>query len=332
MKKLFFFILVLPFITSCGWFNKPATTGFDEVLNAPPFKELTDSINKEPNNADLLLRRGALLYQNNHQDIAYYDFKKSWQLQPQETTAEGYASNLLSTGRNKEAISLLKECIDKYPLNPDFKRRLAEAYINAKQPKEALSLYNNLLQTDSTNFEAWYEKGMLLTYLQDTTSAITALEQSYQLQPLLQTGMLLANLYAETKNQKVEALCDALQIRDTSAEAVEPMYLKGVYYANTKQYDKALAAFDQCMSKNYRFVEAYIEKAIVLYYQKNYKIALQNLDYAVNINIANPDIYFWKARCLEAEGKKEAAIDNYYDALKFDTGFTEAKKAIGRLE
>jgi tetratricopeptide (TPR) repeat protein len=321
-------------VYGCGLLDSPGdnTSGFDEVLNKAPFKSLTDSISNAPKDAGLLFRRAELLSQNNQHDIAYYDYKKSWEISPQEATAFFYSSNLFLTGRNKEAVNLLKSCIDKYPTNPDFKRRLGEAYIQSGQRNEALTLYDNILKADSSNFEALYEKGMLYTQLSDTINAILTLEKSYKIQPILQNGLALANLYAETKNAKVLPLCDVLQKKDTAREFVDPIFIRGVYYSNTKQYDKALAEFETCVMRDYRFIEAYIEKSIILYGQKNYKAAMDNLNYASEINYANPDVYFWKGRCLEAQGKKEEALDNYYKALTFDRGFAEAREAIKRLK
>jgi tetratricopeptide (TPR) repeat protein len=332
--RVLFIFLISIVLGGCGLFDSPgnATSGFDEILNKAPFQSLTDSINKAPQDARLLLRRAELLSQHNQHDIAYYDYKKSWELASEENTAIYYSANLFLTGRNKEAVTLLKLCSEKYPANADFKRRLGEAYIQTGQRTAALALYDDILKTDSVNFEALYEKGMLYTQLKDTIKAIKTLEQSFRVQPVLQTGLALANLYAETKNANVLPLCDALQKRDTAREFVDPIFLKGLYYSNTRQYEKAIAEFDLCMNRDYRFIESYIEKSIILYEQKKYKAALENLQYASAINFVNPDVYYWTGRCLEAEGKKEEALDNYYKALSFDRSFTEAREAISRLQ
>jgi tetratricopeptide (TPR) repeat protein len=208
------FLLLTICLGSCGLGDK--TNGFNEVLYSPTFKAISDSIDQFPNNAALLVERGEMLSQNNHSDIAYYDYKKSWELQPTEHTATLYAANLFLTGRNQPAIDLLKACIAKYPANPGFARRLAEAYTQSGKKQEAIALYDDLLKKDSVNFEALYEKGMLLAQLKDTMRAISALEHSYRMQPVMQTGLALADLYAETKNEPVLSLCEALQKIDSA--------------------------------------------------------------------------------------------------------------------
>jgi tetratricopeptide (TPR) repeat protein len=332
MKLIYGNIILLLACALCSCGLGDGTNGFDEVLYKPPFKSISDSIDQFPNNAALLVERAEMLSQNNRQEIAYYDFRKAWELQPNENTATLYASNLFMTGRNKEAIEFLKACITKYPSNPGFTRRLAEAYAQTGKNEEAIGLYNDLLTKDSSNFEALYEKGMMMTQLKDTAGAIATLESSYRQQPLMQTGLALAGLYAETKNARVVELCDALQKRDSARAFVDPVFLKGVYYSNVKDYPRAVALFDECMNRDWRFIEPYIEKGIIQYEQKNYDEAIKTFQFASKINYTNADACYWTGRCYEAIGKKDEAIDYYYQAVMFDRNFAEAKAAIKRLK
>jgi tetratricopeptide (TPR) repeat protein len=320
------------FFCSCGLMSDKSVNGFDDILRQPAFKSISDSIDKNPADAGLLLRRAELLTQNNQHDVAYYDYKKSWELKPTDSTALLFTSNLFLTGRSKDATELLKKCTQLYPAETEFLRRLGEAYTQNGDPKAALALYDELLKKDSNNFDALYEKGMLYTQMKDTARAIAILERSYTHQPVLQNGLALANLYAETKNSKVIALCDELQRRDTAADFVEPVFLKGVYYSNIKEYPKAIALFDESMRRDWHFIEPYIEKGIILYEQKNYDEAIKTFQFATNISYTNADCYYWTGRCYEAISKKEEAIDYYYKALTFDKNFTEARAALKRLK
>jgi tetratricopeptide (TPR) repeat protein len=333
MKRIFFSCLCLLdlMLYSCNPGGKSAN-GFDETLQQPPFKSISDSIEKNPSDAGLLLRRAELLTQNNQHDIAYYDYKKSWESEPSEAAALLFVSNLFLTGRSKDAIDLLKKCTQQYPANMEFMRRLGEAYTQAGNTKDALALYDDLLKKDSANFEALYEKGMLYAQIKDTANAIAILEKAYGQQPILQNGLALANLYAETKNEKVITLCDALQQRDTASDFVDPIFLKGVYYSNIKDYPKAIALFDEAINRDWRFIEPYIEKGIILFQQKNYDEALKTFQFATNVSYTNADNYYWMGRCYEAINKNEEAIDYYYKALTFDKDFKEAKEAIKRLK
>nr|WP_315821840.1 tetratricopeptide repeat protein [Paraflavitalea speifideiaquila] len=172
------------------------------------------------------------------------------------------------------AVKLLKACIEKYPDNTTFRRRLSEVFAQVGNSEDALDQYNQLLAKDSLDFETWYEKGNLLVQLQDTVAAIQAMERSYSLQPINYTGLALANLYASTKNPKTLVICDALIARDTTF-INEATFLKGAYYSDTRQYAAALEQFEDCIKRNWKFTDAYIEKGIVQYDQKQAQKALK---------------------------------------------------------
>ncbi|MEO5998974.1 MAG: tetratricopeptide repeat protein [Chitinophagaceae bacterium] len=302
-----------------------------KVLKEPPFKVITDSIDEFPNDAYLYLKRAELLSQKNFTELAFPDFKKAWTIKPDEPTAVLYAANLFMTGRENQAIDLLKECIKKFPGNNEFPRRLSEAYLQSGKSQEALIQFNQLIKIDSNNFEPWFEKGSLLAQLKDTTQAIRCLEKAYALQPLQLIGVSLANLYAETKNKKALDICNELIVKDTAKELTDAFFIKGIYFANINQFEQALEQFETCINRDWKFTEAYIEKGIILYKDQNIDEALKTFELASRVSNTYPDAYYWMGRCYENIGKKQEARENYMRALSLDKNFEEAKQALRKL-
>ncbi len=315
-------------VTGCNGFEKNDTS---KLLNKSPYNTITDSINNLPENASLYLKRADLLSQNNIPELAYEDYKKAWSLSHDESTALSYTASLFMTGRETEAIKLLQECLKKFPSNREFPRRLSEAYLQSGKSAEALKQFDKLLEADSNNFEALYEKGILLAELHDTLKAIQSLEKAYTLQPLQLVGISLANLYAETKNTKAVALCDELIARDTARELTDAVFIKGIYFANTYQGDQALEQFEECINRDWKFTEAYIEKGIILFKDNNFDEALQPFALAARVSNTYADAYYWMGRCYESIGKKQEARDSYLRALALDKNFKEAKESLKRL-
>ena len=132
------------------------------ILEKPPFATITDSIAQFPKNASLYLRRAELLSQTNNHQLAFFDYQKAWHLDPREQTGFLFSSNLSILGMNKERLNLLDDCIKKFPDHPDFRRLLGETYAELGQTKQALDLYQSMLNLDSADFETWYEKGLLM--------------------------------------------------------------------------------------------------------------------------------------------------------------------------
>jgi len=329
MKLISIITAIIFFLFAC---KDRVITNSKKILTSPPYSLLTDSISKFPSNANLYRERAVLLSQNNELNLANADYKKSWEIKPDENTALEYVSNLLLINKVDEAIAFLKECIQKFPHNTEFNRRLSEVYVQTGRNQAALDQYNKILRTDSGNFEAWFEKGLLLTQMKDTNAAIKALEKSFAIQPVNYSGLALANLYAAIKNPKAIAVCNFLIQRDTAKVLTDALFIKGTYYSDKGQYAEALKQFDECIRRDWKMTDAYIEKGIILYEQKLYDEALKIFNMAATVSNTDADAYFWIARCYEATGKKQEAIENYERAISLDRHFPEAKDKLRRLE
>jgi tetratricopeptide (TPR) repeat protein len=189
-----------------------------------------------------------------------------------------------------------------------------------------------MLQTDSLDFEAWYEKGLLEEKNSDTADAILALRKAYAIQPLNTYGLELAHLYAETRNAAALPICDAILKKDSAHDLLDPFFIKGIYFSNTVQYKKAIIQFDSCINRDWKFTDAYLEKGIALFKQKQYQPALLSFQMTIKVSQTYADGYFWIGRCYEATGLKQEAILYYREALALDKEFTEAAEGIKRLQ
>ncbi len=321
-------------MAACNGHDKSAREEEAAILKKPPYATLTDSINEADKGklAGLYFRRGELLSRSDMHELAANDFKKSWELHPDETTGLRYASTLTIIGRLPDAIKLLRECQQNFPSNVSFGNMLGDLYLQAGEMKEALQLYDNMLKTDSMNFEAWYEKGLLLEKSQDTAGALAALNKAYTLQPVNTYALELAHLYAENRNAAAVKLCDDVLKKDSAHELIDPLFIKGIYYANTGQHSQAIVQFDSCIRRDWKFTDAYLEKGIVIFHEKKYQQAAEIFQMTIRVSNTYPDGYYWLGRCYEATGHKEDAIQYYQRALSLDRDFNEAREAIKRLQ
>ena len=196
---------------------------------------------------------------------------------------------------------------------------------------QAIEEYDSMIATDSSNFEAWYDKGSLFLRMKDTANAVDALEKSFSLMPINYSGMALANIYVAQKNPRVLEIANIILSRDTSQVQTEPIFMKGVYYADVRQYDSALAQFDEVIRRDWKMTDAYIEKGIIMYERKQYDEALKVFNMTITVSNTDADGYYWLGRTYEATGKIQDAIENYERAIALDRTFTEAKAALRRL-
>jgi tetratricopeptide (TPR) repeat protein len=327
---LFLFSISLMALLQAGCGNSDGEPG--KILSQPPFAALADSIKKEPDNPRHYLARAILLSQNNHHELATPDYYKAWQLSSDEAVALEYISNLLLVNRTGDALSFLDECRKKFPDNLEFGRRLSEIYAQLGKRKEALAEYDKILEQDSLNFMAWYEKGLLLVKLNDTAAAIEALEKSYSIQPVNYTGLALANIYSSQENPRVLAICDDILQRDSTGEVSDALLLKGIFFSDKKDFAKALSLFEECIKRDWKFIQAYLEKGIVYFKQKDYPKALETFQMATTVSSTNGDAYYWLGRVYEETNDKKQAIENYERAYSLDKTIIEAQEALDRLD
>lgn len=301
-------------------------------LDQPPYAALTDSIREFPDRVELYLSRALLLSQNNQHEAATPDYKKAWEMSNDEMVAIEYAANLQLTGDLKACLALLQECQKKFPDNAEFTRRISELFAATGKREEAVAEYDKILARDSSNFMVLYDKGVLLAKLGDTLAAIQTLEKSYAIQPITYTGLALANIYSIQQNPRILRICDDIINKDTTGEVVDAVFLKGIYFSDTKDYAKALEQFEECIRRDWKFTDAHIEKGIVYFEKKDYKQALEVFKLAATVSNTYADTYYWMGKCYEALKSKEEAIQHYERAYSLDPELVEARDAIKRLK
>jgi tetratricopeptide (TPR) repeat protein len=333
-KKLIFIFLFFTGLglTVCRSPTNKLPDDPEAILARLPFAPITDSLRKFPENAELYFRRAEMLSKNDFHEIALDDYKKSWSLSPIEETGLRYASELSISGRPADVVLLTQQAISIFPSNREFKRLLGDALVQSGRIKEALHLYQILIDRDSADFEAWYEMGLLYEQAKDTALAINALRKSYAIQPLDTYALELAHIYAETSNPAALKICDQIIRNDSTRQWVDPFFIEGIYYSNKQQYTSALAQFDSCIRRDWKFTDAYIEKGIAYFKLKNFKLALNTFLMAASVSNTSPDAYYWSGRCYEAIANKEDAILNYERAIALDRNFTEAIVALKRIK
>lgn len=237
----------------------------------------------------------------------------------------------------QQLLQSIRDSIVKYPDNPKPKYNLAIILQDAGRYKEAVLALDsmNILKGDTANpqlyFDYLFKRAELLELAGDTLAAIKTLELFVVPGELTQAGLRLTNLYAETKNPKTIFFSDEMKKNDVSGKDPYPDYLKGIYYYNMNELDKAVVLFDASIRKNYNFLEAYLEKGTILFKQKKFNEALKTFDLALKISNSFADAYFWKAKCQEALGMKQDAKLNFLRAYGLDKTLTEAKESADRI-
>lgn len=237
-----------------------------------------------------------------------------------------------------QLLQSFRDSIKKYPDDTLLKYNLMLTLQDAGKYKEAVNVLDslNIGQTDSTDLKNYfgylYKRAELLVQAGDTAGAIKTLELFVIPGEITEAGLILTNLYAETKNPKALVLADEMIKNDLSKADPNPDYLKGAYYYNIGDFNKALSQFNKSISKDYTFLDAYMEKGRILYKQQHYQEAIEVYDIAISVSNRFADAHYWKGLCEEALGKVNEAKISYQRAYAFDKTLTEAKEAADRIK
>ncbi len=322
---------ILTLISACTDRNDGATP-FDQLLSAPPYSVLTDSIKNSPEKDELYFRRAIQLNSNQQPEAALADFRKAWELKKNEQYALGIGSLLLES-KPAEALTFLKEALTVLPESLLLNLTLARSYNVQGKTDEALQLLSGLLIKNPEQVDLLKMKADLLGKMGNIPEALQMLEKAYNLTPYdVELNYILALQYAESKNPKVLHLCDSLAKADSLGEHAEPYYYKGIYYSAINEKNKALQSFDEAIKHDYTYLESYIEKGAVLFEMKKNTDALKVFNLALTISPDYADNYYWIAKCQQALGLKEEAKLNYQRAFGLDQGFKAARDSANKLK
>lgn len=245
-----------------------------------------------------------------------------------------------STGSKQETgkrdqrneFSALVSAINQFPDSLSLRMQLAEAYRDKNQLKAALRELDTILQRDSLYLNALYRKADLHLELKDTAAGIATLERVKKIAQEEEIMYGLAYLYAGQKNSSCLAICDTMIARMPKNNPIgDPYFIKGLYFRNINNNGEALRQFTASIRTDYTFMEAYTEKGKIYLAQKNYTEALKTFELSTRVSNSFAAGYYWQGKCKEEMGKPDEAIPQYQKALGLDPEYTEARKALQKL-
>ncbi len=136
--------------------------------------------------------------------------------------------------------------------------------------------------------------------------------------------------YATNGDAKTLQLTDSL-IEVGGAEIEKAYYSKAIYLAKVGKAEQALINYSKAIELRYNFLDAHLDKGILLYDLKRYADATKTFDRAIQIDPAVAEFYYWLAKTQQALGDKTNAKSNYQKALGLDKEMTEAKDSADKL-
>ncbi|HRH60005.1 MAG TPA: tetratricopeptide repeat protein [Chitinophagaceae bacterium] len=232
----------------------------------------------------------------------------------------------------QEMIASLKQQLNAKPDSAGLRLRLITVLDSAGLFKEALQHIDSLTSKDSSNYGLWFTKGLVAEDAGDTLLAEESYLKAINVYRSPDAMLALANLLAEQKDERCLLLAKQVKEMGLGREYdAHAAFVKGVYNARTLNKAKAIQFFNECIANNYTYMEAYIEKGLVYFDNKQFDSALNIFSFAASVNNHYADAIYYQARCYEMMNKKDSAVLKFKQSLTLDKELAEAHEALKRL-
>jgi tetratricopeptide (TPR) repeat protein len=296
-------------------------------------EEVTKEIGTGSSDPGLYDQR-ARLYLADHQfDKALSDVNKAIGLAPAKAIYLVTLSDIyLMSGRPDKADDVLKKARSLDPKNNTILLRSAKLSLVVKDYKSTFGYVKQCLDIDPLNPEAYYLRGMALLESGDTTKAVDDMKRSVdQDQRNFDALVELGELYSMRKdNLAAGYFMDALRIKPHDRNV---MYMLGMFYQESGQYDRALKTYDDIHKADSNFrLAPYNTGYVYLVYLKDFPKAIDNFTKAIKIDPAYYEAYYNRGLSYELTGDTKKAYADYQQTLKILPNYPKAVDALNRLD
>jgi len=240
-------------------------------------------------------------------------FQKIVQLIPQlDTTFSDdpkvqlmFALALAKTNNQHAANERLIKINDQFKSNQEIAFYTANVYLSRKEPKNALIVIDNLLNSSArkpTNFIFHFLKSQIYVQINNKPKALESVKRSLDMQPKFDKGWLLYALLKEeigNLDDAINGYTTFLELTGGSNKQVAKHLLGLVIKQKVlQQGNKPLIMSASCF-----------EKALMLYEQKEYSQALKQIDACLKEKPNDTDSKLLKIQILSSMNNYTQAID-----------------------
>lgn len=261
----------------------------------------------------------------------------------------------LENGKIALAKKAIKVGLDQHPTSVNLKLFKTEIYILEDKLVEADKLLDELYEIEPSNEEIYIQKASVLSKRDEHQKAIHTLlialdltdndEDDADLYALIGMEYLFLDQFENARDyfikcleldnddysalyniiycfdfldQNKEAIKFLTQYLDNNPYSEVAWHQLGKQYVSTKDYKKALAAYDFAIISDDNFVGAYLEKGKVLEKLKQYTEAIEN--YKITLALDEPTSFALLriGHCYEKMREDELAVQYFYKTVKED--------------
>jgi serine/threonine protein kinase/tetratricopeptide (TPR) repeat protein len=287
-------------------------------------EDLTQSIEKDPQQALTYLHRGWVYSRLLRYKEAIEDYNYALRLQPQ--SADIYQDRGLAQFQLKNYKAALEDYTNALRLNPEFiviYNNRALVHQSLGNYAAALQDYQQVLERDPQFTGAYNNRGHMKQLLEDLQGALDDYNTALKFFPK-DTGILnnRASLKASLKDFE-GALRDWTIALEIDPQNASFYYNRGLLKYNFNRIADALPDFDQALRLNSHYGEAYFLRGTVKIKLKQFQEALEDYQQAENYLKTDPDLYRNRGLLWIQLKDEKKALDDLTEAFRLNPHYVE---------
>jgi len=296
-------------------------------------RTISEKITSSPSDGGLYNRRASLFLEDHQNDKALNDINKAIQIDPRKPAYYITLSDIyLNMGKPDKCGEALKKAIELDPQGNEGLLKYARLNLIIKEYKTAFEYVRKCLTIDQVNPRAWFILGLTHLETGDTIAAVNEFKKTVdQDQNHYEALMQLGELYAMKKdNLSAGYYQNALRVKPNDKVA---LYLLGMFYQDTKQFDQAVATYQQLQKADSTNRNApYNIGYIYLVYLKDLPKAADYFSKAMKADPGYYEALYNRGYSFELMGDNQKAYDDYQKTLKIHPNYEKAVDGLNRLD
>jgi tetratricopeptide (TPR) repeat protein len=332
--NIFYILFGMLLFTSCK--NTPKDPNLladnsNPIFQDPALKPVTDKIEKHPNEADLYYIRGGILKKMKLDTLALKDFKAAVKLDSTKSEYYSAVGDMLFEHKDiTGSVQWIQKAIQINPKDAQAHMKIAKLFLFLKEYPKVFSELNIVLQQNVYTGEAYWLKGMTYRDMHDTARAISSFLTAVQVAPDYREAMIeLGEMYTDKHDPVALKYYDNAFRLDTTD--VFPLFARGVFYQTLFDTAKAKEEYRNTIVHDPQYGDAYFNYGWLLLQQDSTEKARRQFDFVTKIEPNNAKAYYNRGLCSEILKDKNDAINDYRQALIFDSSYDAPVAALKRL-
>lgn len=242
-----------------------------------------------------------------------------------------YAETLAATRGVNVGLDYLNRLVSTYPTATEFRLALGKMYNRDQQYTSAQTVLEQVIKLDEKPKAAYVELAKTFQFTQRYEAALAAYIKAASLDPADVEPLFLAGqLYLETKKSS-EARQQFQRVLRVNRDYPLVNYYIGKAALQMQSYEEALQEAKIEKSKNPNLADPYLLAAEAYTEMKQYTLCASEYQQAVKLRPQGASIYVKMARCYRMSGNLDAAVSMINQAGFQESGNPEVWKEQGSI-